>query len=342
MKAVRFHEYGGVDQLVCEEVAVPTPGPGEALIRVRACGVNHVDIDMREGISRIPLQLPHTLGFEIAGDVAAVGPGVDNVAPGDRVSPLYQIHCRECEWCRMGEHHHCERITMLGVTAPGGYAEYCLAPAWALLRLPESLSYVDAAAIQTTFGTVWHALVNRVGLQPDQTVLVNAAGSGVGSAGIQVAKILGARVIASAGSDEKLALAREYGAEAVVNYRTEDLASRVREWTGGRGVDVVMESVGGDVFTGSVNALAKNGKLVTVGGHAGEVMPVDIILLFRHQWSIIGSVRATADELQLVVEMAAAGAFKPAIYKTYPLAEIRQAHVDMAARKHYGKLVLVP
>jgi NADPH:quinone reductase-like Zn-dependent oxidoreductase len=341
MKAVRFHEYGGVDKLLYEDVPQPAPGPGEVLIRVGACAVNHVDIDMREGTSRLPLQLPHTLGFEIAGEVAAVGEDVENVSAGDRVSPLYQIHCRRCAWCAAGQHHHCENITMLGVRVPGGYAEYTVAPAWALIRLPEGMSYEVAAAIQTTFGTVWHALVARVGLQSGQTVLVNAAGSGVGSAGIQVARWLGAWVIASAGSDDKLERARAQGAEAAINYATEDLTARVRALTAGRGVDVVMESVGGEVFTASLNALAKDGKLVTVGGHGGEVVPLDIIPLFRNQWSVIGSVRATADEIKQVIGMVADGMFQPVIYKTYPLADARQAHQDMAARRHYGKLVLV-
>ena len=149
MHAVRFAEYGPADVLRYEEVPDPEPGPGEALVRVRACAVNHVDIDMRNGTSRLPIALPHTLGFEIAGEVAAVGEGVSEVAPGDRVSPLFQIHCRECEWCRRGEHMHCENVRMLGVQSPGGYAEYVVAPAWALIHLPDSLSYEDAAAIQT-------------------------------------------------------------------------------------------------------------------------------------------------------------------------------------------------
>lgn len=342
MKAVRFHEYGAADVLRYEDVPEPEPRPGEALIRVRACAVNHVDIDMRSGISRLPLALPHTLGFEITGEVAAVGDGVTEAAVGDRVSPLFQIHCRECEWCRRGEHMHCERIEMLGVQRPGGYAEYALAPAWALIKLPDSLSYERAAAIQTTFATVWHALVNRVALAEGQWVLVNAAGSGVGTAGIQVARMLGGRVLASAGSDEKLERARELGAEAGVNYRTEDLATRVRELTDGRGVDVVMESVGGDVMAGSIASLAKNGKVVTVGAHAGEVVPVDMILLFRNQWSVVGSVRATADEIRHVVNLVAEGKLDPVIHDVLPLEAASEAHRLMEERRQFGKVILVP
>jgi NADPH:quinone reductase-like Zn-dependent oxidoreductase len=297
---------------------------------------------MRNGTSRLPIALPHILGFEIAGDVAAVGEGVSEVKPGDRVSPLFQIHCRECEWCLCGEHQHCENVRMLGVQSPGGYAEYVAAPAWALIPLPESLSYEDAAAIQTTFSTVWHALATRARLEEGQWVLVNAAGSGVGTAGVQVAKLLGGRVIASAGSDFKLERARAYGAEAVVNYATEDFAARVRELTGGRGVDVVMESVGGDVLRGSLEALAKDGKVVTVGGHGGEVVPVDVILLFRNQWSLIGSVRATADEIKHVVGLVADGKLRPVVHEVLPLAQAADAHRVLEERRQYGKLILTP
>jgi NADPH:quinone reductase-like Zn-dependent oxidoreductase len=297
---------------------------------------------MRNGTSRLPITLPHTLGFEVSGDVAAVGDGVDEVEPGDRVSPLYQIHCRECEWCRRGEHMHCVRIRMLGVQSPGGYAEYVVAPAWALLRLPDCLCHEDAAAVQTTFSTVWHALVSRARIGAGDWVLVNAAGSGVGTAGVQVARFLGARVIAAAGSDFKLELAREDGAEATVNYSTEDLASRVRELTDGRGVDIVMECVGGDVLRGSLEALAKDGKVVTVGGHAGEVVPVDVILLFRNQWSLIGSVRATADEIRHVVGLVAEGKLRPVIHAVFPLDQAAKAHSVLEGRQQYGKLILAP
>lgn len=342
MKAVRFHEYGGREVLTYEDAPEPDPGPGEALIRVRACAVNHVDVDMRSGTSRLPLRLPHTLGFEIAGDVAAVGDGVTEVEVGDRVSPLFQIHCRECEWCRRGEEMHCERITMLGVQAPGGYAEYVVAPAWALIDVPDSLTYEEAASIQTTFSTVWHALVTRAHLREGEWVLVNAAGSGVGTAGIQVARMLGGRVVASAGSDEKLDRARELGAEATVNYRSEDMAARVRELTDGRGVGVVMESVGGDVLAASLNALDKDGRVVTVGAHGGEVVPVDAILLFRNQWSLIGSVRATEQEIRHVVDLVGQGRLRTVIHRALPLEEAAEAHRVLEDREQFGKVVLVP
>ena len=342
MRAVRFHEFGDTGVLREDEVPTPEPAPGEALVRVRACAVNHVDIDMRDGTSRLPLTLPHTLGFEIAGEVAGLGPGASGVAVGDRVAPLYQIHCRECDWCLAGQHMHCERIAMLGVQSPGGYAQYVVVPAWALIALPDTLSFEQGAAVQTTFATVWHALVERLPVSEGQWVLVNAAGSGVGTAGIQVARLLGGRVIASAGSQFKLDRALELGAEATVNYRTEDLAQRVRELTEGRGVDVVMESVGGDVLSASLAALAKNGSVVTVGGHGGEVVPVDVILLFRSQWSLIGSVRATADEIHRCIELTGEGKLTPVIHAALPLEQAAEAHRILEAREQFGKVLLVP
>jgi NADPH:quinone reductase-like Zn-dependent oxidoreductase len=196
--------------------------------------------------------------------------------------------------------------------------------------------------VQTTFGTVWHALVTRAGLEEGQWVLVTAAGSGVGTAGVQVARFLGGRVIAAAGAGFKVDRALENGAEAVVNYSTEDLATRVRELTDGRGVDVVMECVGGDVLRGSLDALAKDGKVVTVGAHAGEVVPVDVILLFRNQWSLIGSVRATADEIRHVVGLVAEGRLQPVVHAVFPLAEAADAHRVLEDRGQYGKLILAP
>lgn len=325
-----------------EDAPDPVAGPGQALIRVRACAVNHVDIDMRNGSSRLPLDLPHILGFEIAGEVEALGEGVAEVSVGDRVSPLFQIHCRRCEWCLRGEHMHCERISMLGVQAPGGYAELVAAPAWALIELPDTLSYEHAAAIQTTFSTVWHALVERAALRDGEWVLVNAAGSGVGTAGIQVARMLGGRVIASAGSDAKLERALELGAEATVNYRTQDIATTVRELTDGRGVGVVMESVGGDVLAGSLGALEKDGRVVTVGAHAGEVVSVDVILLFRNQWSLIGSVRATEQEIRHVVDLVGQGRLKAVVHEALPLQEAAEAHRIVENREQFGKVVLLP
>jgi NADPH:quinone reductase-like Zn-dependent oxidoreductase len=342
MKAVRFHEYGDASVLRYEDVPDPEPGPGEVVIRVRAVGLNHVDVDMRNGTSRLPLTLPHTLGFECGGDVAAVGEGVGELAVGDRVTPLYQVACRHCEPCLAGRQQFCERLEMLGVQRAGAYAEYILARADAVVRMPLGMTYEQAASTQTTFATAWHCLITRANLRPGETVLVSAAGSGVGSSGIQVAKRAGARVITSAGSDDKLERARRLGADETVNYREEDLAARVREATGGRGVDVVLEHVGGDVFVSSLAAVADGGRVVVCGGHAGEVVPLDLIELFRHEWSVIGCARASEAELRHVVELVGRGELTPVVSEIVPLSDAVDAHRLMEQRRQFGKVLLAP
>ena len=246
MKAVRFHDYGDADVLTLDDVPDPEPGPGEVVVHIRAAGLNHVDIDMRAGTSRLPLALPHTLGFE-GGDIAAVGADVEDFAEGDRVTPLYQVACRHCEPCLAGRQQFCRRLEMLGVQRAGTYAEYVLVPAHCVVRMPDAMTYEQAASTQTTFATAWHCLITRARVRAGETVLVSAAGSGVGSSGIQVADTAGARVITSAGSDAKLARALELGADVAINYTDEDLTARVLEATDGRGVDVVLEHVGGSV-----------------------------------------------------------------------------------------------
>jgi NADPH:quinone reductase-like Zn-dependent oxidoreductase len=342
VKAVRFHEYGDADVLRLEDVPDPEPGPGEVVVRVRAVGLNHVDVDMRNGSSRLPLALPHTLGFEAGGDIAAVGEGVTDLAEGDRVTPLYQVACRRCGPCLAGRQQFCERLQMLGVQRPGAYAEYVLARADAVVPLPDATTYEQAASTQTTFATAWHCLVTRARVRAGETVLVSAAGSGVGSSGIQVAKRAGARVITTAGSDEKLQRASELGADVGINYTTEDLAARVREATDGRGVDVVLEHVGGSVFERSLSAVADGGRVVVCGGHAGEVVDLDLIELFRHEWSVIGCARATEAELRHVIELVGRGELTPVVSEALDLADAAGAHRLMEDRRQFGKLVLIP
>ncbi len=342
MKAVRFHDYGDADVLRFEDAPEPEIGSRDVLIRVRSVGLNHVDIDMRDGSSRLPLELPHTLGFELGGDVAAVGSEVEEFSEGHRVTPLYQIACRECEPCLAGRQQFCERLEMLGVQRPGGYAEYIAVPAHAVVALPEAMSYDQAAATQTTFATAWHCLITRAALRAGETVLISAAGSGVGSSGIQVARRAGARILASAGSDEKLDLARELGADVVVNYERENLTEAVLEATGGRGVDVVLEHVGGEVFERSLGAVATGGRVVVCGGHAGEVVPLDLITLFRNEWSVIGCARATEAELRRVIELVGRGELEPVISDRLELEEAARAHEILEQRRQFGKVILHP
>jgi NADPH:quinone reductase-like Zn-dependent oxidoreductase len=340
MRAVRFHQYGDPNVLVCEEVPDPQPGPGDVRIRVRACAVNHVDLDLRSGTSRFPLTLPHTLGTEVAGDVDVVGQGVPMSLVGQRSVNLHTIPCGTCEWCRRSDQNICDNFLMTGITLPGGYAEYVVVPASSLIPIPDDVTYVEAACIQSTFGTAWHALVPRAALQSEEFLLVNAAGGGVGSSGVQIGKYLGATVIATAGSGDKAARALSLGADRAIDYSTKDWPERVMDITHGRGVDVALESVGGDIFTESLGLMAKNGRLVTVGAHGGEVVEVDLIPLFRRQISVLGSPRATPEEYRHVIELVGEGAFRPVIDHVYDLADAAQAHERLERRATFGRVVL--
>jgi NADPH:quinone reductase-like Zn-dependent oxidoreductase len=307
-----------------------------------ACGVNHFDVDLRAGISRWPLPLPHQLGVEFAGEVDAVGPDVEHLQPGDRVWPQHEVECGRCRYCRAGQPNLCEDAKMFSVQYLGGYAEYVIAPAHATHKLPDGVSFEAAAAGQVVFTTAWHMLINRGGLEPGQTVVVQAAGSGIGHAAIQIAALAGAHVIATAGADHKLERARELGADETINYREQSVAETVLEMTDGRGADLFIEHVGGDLFMDSLKALRKDGALVTCGGHAGETPPIDIVELFRHEWRVIGSRIGTPAEMQLTMQLMGEGKLVPAIHAAIPLAEAPEAHRIIERREQTGKVVLVP
>ncbi|MCL5075825.1 MAG: zinc-binding dehydrogenase [Chloroflexi bacterium] len=343
MKALRFHEYGGPEKLRYEDVEDPELLPDGALIRVQACAVNHLDLDLRAGTSRIPLRLPHILGREIAGHIVALGKEARGLQIGDRVLVTQALPCGHCLYCQTGRDNICANMQLLpGIDAPGGYAEYVSVPVSALFRIPASLSYDQAAAFQLAFGTAWHMLIARGGLRAGQTVLINAAGSGIGSAAVQIAKLAGAWVIASAGSEAKLQKARQYGADDAINYRESDLAKEVLRLTGGRGVDVVFEHVGGEIFLASLACLTKDGTMAVCGAHAGEVVPLDIIQVFRKEAKIIGSYAGTSQEITMLLNLAAQGRLKPVIHRCLPLEQAAEAHRTMAAREHFGKIILNP
>jgi NADPH:quinone reductase-like Zn-dependent oxidoreductase len=343
MKVAWFHKFGGPEVLVHEEAPKPAPKPGEALVRVRAVGINHVDLDHRAGTSRIPLTFPHILGREFAGEVAGLNGDGQGFKEGDRVWVTCRIPCRRCELCLAGRDNLCLKEGYFGLDIPGGYAEYVAVPIANLNALPSHVSFEDAAAAQIAFGTAWHVLVNRGFLQAGQTVLIQAAGSGIGSAAVQVAKLAGAAmIIATASSEKKLEQAKALGATNLINYSKEQFADKVMALTGGRGVDVVMEHIGGEVFTQSLQCLARGGIIVTVGAHAGEVVPFDIIPFFRRELRLSGSKNASVLELRKVVGLVADGKLKPVIHKALPLAQAAEGHRVVDSRDFFGKVVLLP
>ncbi|HUE46495.1 MAG TPA: zinc-binding dehydrogenase [Aestuariivirgaceae bacterium] len=342
MKAAWFHRFGGPEVLVCEDTAKPTPGAGEAVVRVRAVGINHVDLDHRAGTSRIPVTFPHILGREFAGEVAALGGTAGALKEGDRVWVTCRLPCGKCEFCITGRDNLCVQEGYFGLDLPGGYAEFVKVPISSLNGLPSHVSFEDAAASQIAFGTAWHVLINRGGLQAGQSVLIQAAGSGIGSAAVQVAKLAGATIFVTASTMEKLERAKALGAHHLINYSSGNFAERVLESTGGRGVDVVMEHIGGEVFTRSLQCLKRNGIIVTVGAHAGEVVPFDIIPFFRRELRLAGSKNAPVTELRTVMNLVAEGKLKPVIHRSFPLAQAAEAHRVVDSREIFGKVLLLP
>lgn len=346
MKAIVIHAHGGPEKLKFEDVETPTAGRNEVVVRTRAIGVNHFDHDVREGISGIEHQMPHIMGLECAGEVHEVGEGVDTFEIGDRVAPVFALSagpCREpvCN-CEMGLDNLCVVGGILGVTHPGTYAEYVKVTQNNVVRLPDALSFEWASAVQVTMATAWNMIVHQIELKPCETVLINAAGSGIGSSAIQIARLLGARIIATAGSDEKLERARELGADEVINYSTTNLTKRAFSLTGGRGVDAVVESVGGEILLCSLDALAWGGRLATCGAHAGEQVTVNVIEFFRKNITVFGTHGAPKSQINEVFGLVAAGKLKPMIQTSFPLAEAELAHRLVDSRQIFGKILLIP
>jgi NADPH:quinone reductase-like Zn-dependent oxidoreductase len=343
MKVAWFHKFGGPGVLVHEEAPKPAAKPGEALVRVRAVGINHVDLDHRAGTSRIPLTFPHILGREFAGEVAGVNGDAQGFKEGDRVWVTCRIPCRKCELCLAGRDNLCLKEGYFGLDIPGGYAEYVAVPIANLNALHSHVRFEDAAAAQIAFGTAWHVLINRGFLQAGQTVLIQAAGSGIGSAAVQVAKLAGAAmIIATASSEKKLEQAKALGATHLINYSGGKFADQVMALTGGRGVDVVMEHIGGEVFTESLKCLARGAIIVTVGAHAGEVVQFDIIPFFRRELRLAGSKNASVLELRKVMGLVAEGKLKPIVHKALPLAQAAEGHRVVDSRDFFGKVILLP
>jgi NADPH:quinone reductase-like Zn-dependent oxidoreductase len=342
VKAVRFHEFGGADVLQLEEVEDPQPGPGEVAIDIAACALNHLDVDVREGISRFPVEPPFILGIEVVGRISAVGEGVEGWQVGDRVMPFLMSHCGDCRFCRTGRESLCLSPGFISFTTSGGYAEKLACKATQLIRVPEELSDDAAAALQIAFGTAWHMLFTRGNLRAGETVLINSVGSGIGSAAVQLAHLAGATVIGTASTDEKLARAAELGMDHGINHQTQDVVAEVMRLTNDQGADLAYEHVGGALFQKALDSLGKDGRLVTCGAHSGEVVQFDIIPFFRTQKSVIGSFVYTREEVANVLELARQGKITPLVYRTFPLSEAADAMQTMERREHFGKLVLVP
>ena len=342
MRAIVFERHGGPDVLELREVPAPAIRPDEVRIEDRACGINHLDLWVRRGLPGLVVEMPHILGNDVAGVAAEVGAAVRHVRPGDRLLVLPTLSCGVCPACMAGDDNLCRRHDVLGRRRNGGYAEQVAVPGVNCLPCPAELAWEQAAAVPLVFLTAWHMLVGRARVRPGEDVLVVGASGGVGSAAVQVAKLHGARVIATAGSAERAQRARELGADEVIDHSSEDVAARVRALTGRKGVEVAVEHVGGRMFEQAVAALARGGRLVTCGATTGPQAALDLDLLFGRHLSLLGSWMGRRGELVEVLEHVRAGRLRPVVDMVLPLAEARRAHERIEARQVFGKVVLVP
>jgi len=336
VKAIRFHEHGGPDVLRYEDAPDPRARPGRAIVRVRACALNHLDLWERRGIERVKIPLPHISGSDVAGEVIDADGAV---TAGTRVMLQPGLRCGACAACRAGRDNECVKYDVLGFLSDGGYAELVSVPVDNLIPLPDRIDFIAAAAFPLTFLTAWHMLVTRAGVREGETVLVLAGGSGVGQAAIQIARVFGARVFATSGPD-KIDRTRALGAEAVIDHYTGDIVREVRALTGGRGVDIVVEHVGEATWERSVRALASGGRLVTCGATTGPRGAIDLRHLFARQLSLLGSYMGTFADLRAVAALFFDGRIAPVIDSVLPLAHAADAQRRLEDRQQFGKIVL--
>jgi len=341
MRAMVLRDHGGPEVIKLEQLSVPEPGPGEVRVRIRAVALNHLDIWVRRGGPAFKLEYPHRLGSDIAGELDALGPGASGQV-GTKVVVQPGLSCMKCAACLGGHDNLCRWYRILGENAQGGYAEYIVVPQANIAPYPERLTFPQAAASILTNLTAWQMLVHKGQVTPGDTVLVQGAGSGIGVAAIQIAKLFGARVIATASTDDKLARAKALGADEVVNYTTGDFVAECRRLTDKRGVDIVVEHVGGEVFEKSIKAVRNGGRIVTCGATAGFHPAIDLRHIFFRQVEVLGSTMGSKADLLAVLGHVAAGRIAPVIHEVLPLERAPDAHRLLEERRAFGKVVLEP
>jgi NADPH:quinone reductase-like Zn-dependent oxidoreductase len=342
MKAIRFHEHGGPGVLKYENAPEPKIQPNEVLVKVKACALNHLDVWLRMGVPGWKLQMPHIVGSDISGEVAEVGSLITRVKPGDRVLLAPGIGCGQCEMCFKGLDSACRQYTLFGVFVDGGYAQYVKSPERNVMPIPGDLSFDEAAAVPLVFLTAWHMLFARAGLKPGEEVLVIGAGSGVGSAAIQIGKLVNARVIATAGADWKLEKARALGADDLINHTRQSIGEEVKRLTDKRGVDVVVDHVGAAVWEACFDSLATYGRLVTCGMTTGADLKLNGQALFGRQRTILGSFMGGKAELADALKFVAQRKLKAVIDSAFALQDAASAQQKMESREFFGKILLHP
>src|SRR5580658_1664442 len=340
MKAVRIHEFGGPEVLRYEDIPDPEPRKDQVLVRIKACALNHLDIFVRTGIPGVTL--PHILGSDIAGEIVGAGEYITGFKTGERVLLAPMHFCNHCAKCEAGQQNLCREFTALGNGVDGGNCQLIAVPAVNVIPIPDNLDFIQAASVPLVFLTAWHMLVGRAGIRPGQTVLVLGAGSGVGIAAIQIAKLFHARVIATAGDEKKMEKAKALGADFGINHYTQKISQEVRKITNKEGVDIVVEHVGTATWDESMKSLKPGGTIVTCGATTGFNATFDLRFLFSRQLNFLGSYMGTMGELREVLNHVFAGRLKPVVDRTFPLQEARAAHEYMEKSQMFGKIVLNP
>ncbi|GDY02302.1 alcohol dehydrogenase [Planctomycetota bacterium] len=342
MRCVVVREHGSYDQLRLEERPVPQPGPLQVRVKLAAIGVNHLDTWVRRGVPGHTFPLPQILSSDGCGTIDAIGQGVANCKEGDEVVVLPGVSCGVCESCQSGVDHLCRHFHILGESGDGLCAEYAVVPAANVAPKPRTLSAPEAASICLVFQTAWNMLVRRAELRAGETVLVHAGLSGVGSAAVQIANVLGAQVIATAGGASKCAKVKTLGAHHVIDYQTEDFAASVRKLTGKAGVNVVFEHVGQATFDGSLRCLARGGRVVTCGATTGGTVQVSLHSVFFKSLSILGATMGSKGDLRQILRLFDQGRFHAVLDRTLPLEKVGEAHRLLETRAAMGRIALVP
>ncbi len=340
MKAVYFKQHGELEVLQYGELPLPKIEEDEALVQVEACALNHLDLWVRKGLPGIQVPMPHVGGSEIVGKVFKLGSKVTHVAKGQRVLVAPGVHCGTCPACHSGRESLCREFQIMGLQRQGGYAQYAAAPGKNLIQVSSKLKPEEWASIPLGFLTAWHMLMTRGKLSAGESVLIHAGGSGIGSVAIQIARLCGATVFTTVGSDAKLKKAKALGAHWVIHRGKRDFYEEIHRLTEGRGVDLVFEHIGPATWRGSMKSLAKGGRLVTCGATSGPIVELDLRFFFTRELSILGCTMGSRQELDQVLALVQEGRLKPVVDTVFPLKEAAKAQATLESRNFFGKLVL--
>jgi len=344
VRAVVLTATGGIEHLQISAVPdAPAPQAGEVRVAIRAAALNHLDLFVADGLPGVADRFPHIVGADGAGVVESVGPQVTAVGQGDTVMLNPGVSDYTCEFCKAGEHSLCVNYHMLGEHLPGTIAELATVPVQNVARIPAlspELTWAEAAAFSLVTLTAWRMLVTRAQLRTAETVLVWGIGGGVSLAALRIAKLFGARVIATSSDDAKLATAKQLGADVTLNHKTQKVSQEVRALTNKRGVDIVVENVGAATWDDSLRCLRRGGRLVTCGATSGPQVSLDLRRLFWHHWSLLGSTMGNAAEYAEIVRRLGNGELRPIVDRVYPMAQVRQAYERLAKGEQLGKVVV--